>query len=88
MGYITGITRGRREWIPKFVRSVDEERCIGCGRCMKICAHGVLAPVEVVDEYESSKMCASVQNADDCIGCEACGHTCKKQAFSFEPLSA
>jgi Nif-specific ferredoxin III len=88
MGYLTGLTRGKKEWIPRFVSSVDEEKCIGCGRCIKICAHGVLAPLEVVDEYESTKVCASVENADDCIGCEACGRTCKKAAFTFEAIPA
>ena len=47
----------------------------------------MLAPAEV-DEEESAKMFASVANPDDCIGCEACGRTCKKEAFSFEPLAA
>jgi len=54
---------------------------------MKICAHGVLAPAEV-DEEESAKMFASVKSPEDCIGCEACGHTCNKKAFSFEPITA
>jgi NAD-dependent dihydropyrimidine dehydrogenase PreA subunit len=45
----------------------------------------VLAPAEV-DEEESAKMFAVVSNPDDCIGCEACGRTCKKGAFAFEPL--
>jgi NAD-dependent dihydropyrimidine dehydrogenase PreA subunit len=54
---------------------------------MKICAHGVLAPKEV-DEEESAKMFASVKDAENCIGCEACGRTCTKRAFSFEPLLA
>lgn len=87
MSFITGLTRGKKEWTPKFVRSIDKELCIGCGRCIKICAHDVLAPAEV-DEEESAKMFAVVQNADDCIGCEACGRTCKKEAFSFEPVAA
>ncbi len=87
MAYITGITRGRKEWIPHFVKSIDNQLCIGCGRCIKICAHDVLAPAEV-DEEESAKMFATVANADACIGCQACGRTCKKQAFSFEPLAA
>ena len=75
MAYITGITRGRQEWTPRFVKTVDDNKCIGCGRCMKICAHEVLAPKEV-----------DVKNPDNCIGCEACGRTCSKKAFSFEPL--
>ncbi len=87
MGYITGYTRGKKEYVPRFVKAVDDEKCIGCGRCMKICAHGVLAPKEV-DEEDSAKMFASVANPDDCIGCEACGRTCKKGAFSFESVMA
>jgi Nif-specific ferredoxin III len=87
MAFLTGLTRGKREWTPKFVTSVDHERCIGCGRCIKICAHGVLAPKEV-DEEESAKMFAAVESPDDCIGCEACGRTCKKNAFTFEPTLA
>lgn len=87
MAFLTGLTRGRREWTPKFVRAVDGERCIGCGRCVKICAHGVLAPREV-DEEESAKMFVTVENPDDCIGCEACGRTCKKEAFSFDAAVA
>jgi ferredoxin len=55
---------------------------------MKICAHDVLQPKEVIDEYESTKVCASIDKADDCIGCEACGRTCKKGVFTFEALQA
>jgi Nif-specific ferredoxin III len=87
MTYVTGVTRGKKSWTPRFVKAVDPELCIGCGRCIKICAHGVLAPAEV-DEDESAKMFAVVASGEDCIGCEACGRTCKKEAFSFEPLAA
>lgn len=87
MAYITGLTRGKTEWTPMFVKGVDDNKCIGCGRCMKICAHDVLAPKEV-DEEESAKMFASVKHPDNCIGCQACGRTCTKKAFSFEPLMA
>jgi len=87
VAYITGLTRGRKEWTPKFVKSIDDELCIGCGRCFKICAHDVLAPKEV-DEEESAKMFITVANAENCIGCEACGRTCKKEAFTFETLVA
>jgi Nif-specific ferredoxin III len=87
MAYITGLTKGKKEWTPRFVKTVDDEKCIGCGRCMKICAHGVLAPREI-DEEDSARLYASVANPDDCIGCEACGRTCSKKAFSFEEAVA
>ena len=63
MAYVTGLTRGKKEWTPRFVKKMDPERCIGCGRCIKICAHDVLAPAEV-DEEESAKMFATVTNPD------------------------
>ena len=53
----------------------------------QICAHEVLAPSEV-DEEESAKMFAAVAKPEDCIGCEACGRTCKKGAFDFEAAAA
>jgi len=87
MPYITGLTRGKQEWVPQFVKSIDDEVCIGCGRCFKICAHDVLAPREV-DEDESAKMFMKVVNPENCIGCQACGRTCSKKAFAFEPLLA
>ena len=60
MAYLTGITRGGKEWTPRFVKTIDPDLCIGCGRCIKICAHDVLAPAEV-DEEESAKMFAKVE---------------------------
>ena len=43
MAYITGLTRDKKEWIPQFVKSIDKELCIGCGRCYKVCVMDVLA---------------------------------------------
>ncbi len=64
MAYITGLTRGKKEYTPRFVKAVDDELCIGCGRCMKICARGVLAPKEV-DEEDSAKMFCSVARPEE-----------------------
>lgn len=41
---------------------------------------------EEVDEDDSAKMYMKVANADNCIGCQACGRTCAKKCFSFEPV--
>ncbi len=87
MAFITGLTRGKREWTPHFVKAIDDELCIGCGRCYKICSHDVLGPRET-DEEESAKMFMKIENAENCIGCQACGRTCSKKAFSFEPAVA
>ena len=88
MAYVTGLTRGRREWTPKFVKQIDSERCIGCGRCHKVCDYDVLVADQRGDEDESAKLFMKVGNPDNCIGCGACGRTCAKKAFSFEPMLA
>ncbi len=85
MGYITGTRRNMTEYTPQFVMSIDEETCIGCGRCFKVCAHEVLA-FEEVDEDDSAKMFMKVDNPGNCIGCQACGRTCAKKCFTFEPV--
>lgn len=85
MALITGLTKNKKEWTPQFIVSIDDETCIGCGRCFKVCAHDVLTFKEV-DEDDSAKMFMAVANAGNCIGCQACGRTCSKKCFSFEPV--
>jgi NAD-dependent dihydropyrimidine dehydrogenase PreA subunit len=41
-----------------------------------------------VDEDDSAKMFMKVENGGNCIGCQACGRTCSKKAFTFEPVVA
>jgi Nif-specific ferredoxin III len=43
---LTGLTLGGGEWVPQFVIGLDAGKCIGCGRCYKICARDVLELVE------------------------------------------
>ena len=42
MPQVTGLTRGGSEWIPQFVTDLNQEKCIGCGRCYKVCPRDVL----------------------------------------------
>lgn len=55
MDRIVSYTRGGKSWTHKFIESIDFERCIGCGRCYKVCGRGVLElidkPFEGEDEY-------------------------------------
>jgi len=43
---ITGITLGGTQWVPQFVTALNEETCIGCGRCYKVCPRDVLEMVQ------------------------------------------
>ncbi|MGB0684390.1 MAG: ferredoxin III, nif-specific [Magnetovibrionaceae bacterium] len=46
MATIIGLTRGGEEWTPAFVTDINQEDCIGCGRCYKVCPRDVLELVE------------------------------------------
>ncbi|MEW5791732.1 MAG: ferredoxin III, nif-specific [Pseudomonadota bacterium] len=94
MGVITGITRGRQVWTPRFVQEIDQKKCIGCGRCFKVCTRNVLGMIgfdedgEVVDaqDDEAERKVMSIQNGDLCIGCGSCAKVCPKGCYSHAPL--
>ena len=39
-------------WTPTFVKSIDEGKCIGCGRCFRVCPRGVLSLVGLDEDGE------------------------------------
>lgn len=83
-------TRGGKDWIPRYVVSINKENCIGCGRCYKVCGRGVLSLIDCED-YENddtdSKAYMSIANLDNCIGCEACARVCPKKCFIHEEVT-
>ena len=46
MTEITGLTLGGVAWIPQFVDALDAKKCIGCGRCFRVCSREVFELVE------------------------------------------
>ncbi len=96
MAMITGRTRGGAEWTPQFVTALDAQKCIGCGRCYKVCPRDVFTLVErseVVEDdddfdEDDEMMVMTVQNALDCIGCKACAAVCPKQCHTHEAAAA
>ena len=56
----TGLTRGGDTWVPRFVQTLDQATCIGCGRCFKVCPRDVLDLVERDelddDDYDDDDM--------------------------------
>lgn len=90
MSHITGITFGGKSWIPQFVTSLNQEKCIGCGRCYKVCPRDVLDLIDSDasdDEDESASAKMSLKDISDCIGCGACGRVCPKSCYSYAPLA-
>jgi len=46
MSNITGITRGGTAYTPEFIMTLDQTKCIGCGRCFKTCPRDVFDLVD------------------------------------------
>lgn len=101
MSDITVTMPDGRTWVPKFVKDINQEKCIGCGRCFKVCGRDVLQLVgiddegEIVtiasdgeddDEYEKKVM--TIANQMNCVGCEACSKICPKKCYTHEPMVA
>lgn len=75
IGMGCGSRAGKMEMHSAGKPHVNQENCVGCGKCMKICAHG--AP-SVTDGK------ASIDHAK-CVGCGRCIGVCPKDAV--EPAS-
>ncbi|MDA8389506.1 MAG: ferredoxin III, nif-specific [Gammaproteobacteria bacterium] len=86
-----------RAWVPQFVQAIDGARCIGCGRCFRVCGRGVLAlmgvddagqhvPMAMGDDEEDGgeyeKKVMTIAHPEDCIGCGACGRICPKKCHT------
>ncbi len=69
---------------------VDEEKCIGCGRCASVCPKYLIEIVPEKAKYFVA--CASKDKGLDmkeacsagCIGCKLCVKECESQAISVE----
>lgn len=92
------VTRDGSPWTPKFIAAIDEETCIGCGRCYKVCGQNVLGMVGVTeegdvvdsDDDDAIRKIMKVENPGACIGCEACFRVCPKdcQTHTTELMAA
>lgn len=94
MAQLTGLTFGQKTWTPQFIEAIAVDRCLGCGRCYKVCGQNVLALAaldedgEFVDpeEDEFERRVMVVANRENCIGCQACSRVCAKSCHQFSPL--
>lgn len=96
MTTFTGITFGGKTWIPSFLQTINIEKCIGCGRCFKVCGRNVMHLralneegefVDDEDDEEIERKVMTVANPDNCIGCEACSRVCPKDCQTHAPLA-
>ncbi|MEO5374098.1 MAG: ferredoxin III, nif-specific [Alphaproteobacteria bacterium] len=89
---MTALTRDGTPWEPRYLEEIDARKCIGCGRCFKVCGQAVMTLMGVTedgdylpagndddeddDEFERKVMV--VTRAGACIGCGACARVCGK----------
>jgi Nif-specific ferredoxin III len=96
MSKITGLTRGGTAWTPEFVTFLDPKKCIGCGRCYKVCPRNVLDLVERGEDMETdddfddddNMMVMTIAHGEDCIGCGSCGRVCPKDCYTYGAAEA
>ncbi|WOH80528.1 ferredoxin III, nif-specific [Bradyrhizobium sp. BEA-2-5] len=78
-------TRDGRDWKPDYLVSIDAQKCIGCGRCYKVCGREVMTLkginedgelVELDDDDEVEKKVMVMNDDGACIGCGACVRVC------------
>ncbi|MBR1163245.1 MULTISPECIES: ferredoxin III, nif-specific [Bradyrhizobium] len=78
-------TRDGRDWTPDYLISIDANKCIGCGRCFKVCGRdvimlkGINEEGELVDLDEDEEIEKKIMVLNDhgaCIGCGACARVC------------
>jgi Nif-specific ferredoxin III len=88
---LTGFTLGGKTWTPKFVQEINHEKCIGCGRCFKVCGRNVLQLkalnedgefVEDEEDDEIERKVMTIFNSNNCIGCQACSRICPKNCYT------
>ncbi len=90
-----------RRWVPRFVQALNREKCIGCGRCYRVCGRDVLQLVGLTDDGEAVPLALGADDDDDdeyekkvmtiaqpknCVGCEACAKICPKKCYTHAPM--
>lgn len=99
MSFASVVMPDGRSWVPRFVKEINWEKCIGCGRCFKVCGRdvlqlmsvddeGELIAVDADDDDEYEKKIMTVANEHNCVGCEACARICPKKCYTHEAMPA
>ncbi len=99
MQQVLGVTKSGGRWTPRFVEAIDESKCIGCGRCFKVCGRGILELQGITEEGERvllddgsdeevDRKIMTIVHGELCVGCEACAKVCPKKCYTHNELSA
>jgi Nif-specific ferredoxin III len=93
---MSNATRDGRDWRPDYLLAIDPAKCIGCGRCYKVCGREVMTLKGINDEGDIIEL--DDEDADDiekkvmvmadtgaCIGCGACARVCPANCQNHGP---
>jgi Nif-specific ferredoxin III len=88
---MSGTRRDGGAWEPEFLVAINDESCIGCGRCFKVCGRNVMKLKGLTDEHEWVELDGDGDDDDEierkvmtmvdpgaCIGCGACARVCTR----------
>ena len=66
-----------------YIPKINEDNCIGCGKCTKTCPIGAIEDIEI--EFPNGKKIkkASILK-DKCLGCGVCVRSCPKSCMHLE----
>lgn len=59
------------------ITGIDKEKCIGCGKCAKVC------PLDTIRIGEDNK--AKIAYPEDCMTCYTCELACPQKAIYVHP---
>ncbi|EHL64064.1 4Fe-4S binding protein [Cloacibacillus evryensis] len=62
-----------------FISAIETEKCVGCGKCRKIC------PVDAIGMTEENGVKKARVVPERCIGCGVCIKHCPTKALQLEP---
>lgn len=58
-----------------YLPSLNEETCIGCGKCERVC------PIDVIEMKSDTSKSLPAIDKDICLGCGVCVRSCPKQSL-------
>ncbi len=66
------------------IYEINLEKCIGCGRCEKVCPFNAIILIEFTKEFEDVSLPIKKSQIDSklCKGCGKCAATCPNSAIS------